>query len=159
MSDIKLITQAGYDKLSAELHHLKTVERPEISIAVGEARDLGDLRENAEYHTGKERQGLIEARINFLEQILIDSQVFHLKDDIHDKSVIHFSASVKIEDLESGNIKNIKLVGENEADIRNNMISVVSPLGIGLLNKSVGDVITFEAPSGTKEYEILEIQY
>ena len=59
MSDIKLITQAGYDKLSAELHHLKTVERPEISIAVGEARDLGDLRENAEYHTGKERQGLI----------------------------------------------------------------------------------------------------
>jgi transcription elongation factor GreA len=159
MSDTKLITQTGYDKISNELHNLKTVERPKISIAVGEARELGDLKENAEYHTGKERQELIEARINFLEQILIDSQIFHLKDDIHDKKMIHFGAFVKIQDMETDMIKDIRLVGEYEADIRNNLVSVVSPLGVSLLNKIIGDIITFEAPSGVKEYEILEIKY
>ncbi len=154
----KLITQVGYDKLSTELHHLKNVERPEISKAVGAARELGDLRENAEYHTGKERQEFIEARINFLEQILIDAEIFDIK-NLKDLEIVHFSAQVKIEDLETSEIREIKLVGEYESDIRNNLISVVSPLGISLINKKIGDIATFDAPSGQKEFEILDIKY
>ncbi len=154
----KWITQAGYDKLKAELDNLKNVERPSISDAVGKAREMGDLKENAEYHTGKERQVQIENRIQFLEKVLMDSEIFNFNDNQND-DIIFFGATVEIEDLETNLKRTVKIIGEYEADIRNNMISIVSPLGISLLNRKINDVVIFEAPSGVKEYKIISVKY
>lgn len=157
MSAIPL-TVRGADRLNAELHRLKTVERPAVINAIAEARAQGDLSENAEYDAARERQGFIEARIAELEGTLSNA---HLIDptqlDAEGRAV--FGATVDIEDLDSGDRVTYQIVGDIEADIRSNMISVSSPVARALIGKSEGDVVAVKAPAGVREYEVLGVRY
>jgi transcription elongation factor GreA len=157
MSAIPL-TARGAERLQAELHRLKTVERPEVISAIAEARAQGDLSENAEYDAARERQGFIEGRIQELEGTLSNAQIIDPKAlDTQGKAV--FGATVEIEDLESGERVTYQIVGDVEADIRSNQISVSSPVARALIGKGEGDVVEVQAPAGVREYEVLGVSY
>jgi len=157
MSAIPL-TSKGAEKLREELHQLKHVERPAVIEAIAEARAQGDLSENAEYDAARERQGFVEARIAELEGTISNAQVIDPADVEADGRVV-FGATVEIEDLESGDKVVYQVVGDLEADIRHNLISVSSPVARALIGKSEGDVVEVKAPSGIREYEIVRISY
>jgi transcription elongation factor GreA len=152
------ITVRGAERLQQELHRLKTVERPDVINAIAEARAQGDLSENAEYDAAKERQGFIEGRISELEGGLSNAQVLD-PTELNAEGRVVFGATVDIEDLESGDRLVYQIVGDIEADIRNNLISVSSPVARALIGKSAGDVVEVNAPSGPREYEIIEVKY
>lgn len=157
MSAIPL-TARGAERLQAELHRLKTIDRPEVISAIAEARAQGDLSENAEYDAARERQGFIEGRIQELEGSLSNAQIINPADlDVSGQAV--FGATVEIEDLESGERLRYQIVGDLEADIRANMISVSSPVARALIGKSEGDVVEVRAPAGVREYEVCSVSY
>ncbi|WP_447982387.1 transcription elongation factor GreA [Achromobacter kerstersii] len=157
MSAIPL-TVRGAERLQEELQRLKTVERPAVINAIAEARAQGDLSENAEYDAARERQGFIEGRIAELEGTLSNA---HLIDptslDAAGRAV--FGATVDIEDLDSGDRVTYQIVGDVEADIKSNLISVSSPVARALIGKSEGDVVEVKAPAGVREYEVLGVRY
>ena len=153
------ITPAGLEKLKDELKRLKTIDRPKIIGEIADARALGDLSENAEYHAAREKQGFIEGRIQELEDKLGRSQVIDVGTGALEKVV--FGASVSLVDVsDDGNNeqKNYTIVGDLEADIKNNAISISSPLAKSLINKAVGDIVVVTLPRGEKYYEVKEIR-
>lgn len=152
------MTKQGHDALQAELQHLKSVERPRIAAAIAEARAHGDLKENAEYHAAREQQGFIEGRIQDIEGKLSSAQVIDVTTMPRTGKVI-FGVTVDIVHLDSDETKTYQIVGDDEADIKNNKISVNSPIARGLIGKEEGDVVTIETPSGAVEYEIAEVRY
>ena len=152
------LTVNGAEKLRAELHELKTVQRPGIVNAIAEARSHGDLSENAEYHAAKERQSFIEGRIADLESKIANAQVIDpAKVDADGRCV--FGATVELEDAKSGEVVTYQIVGEDEADIKQAKISISSPLARALIGKSSGDTAEVHAPGGVREYEILDVRY
>ncbi len=157
MSAIPL-TASGAERLQKELHRLKTIERPEVINAIAEARAQGDLSENAEYDAARERQGFVEGRIQELEGTLSNAQIIDPAAlELEGQAV--FGATVEIEDLESGERVTYQIVGDVEADIRSNRISVSSPVARALIGKSEGDVVEVKAPAGIREYEVLGVSY
>jgi transcription elongation factor GreA len=152
------LTVRGAELLKAELHKLKTVERPAVVTAIAEARAQGDLSENAEYDAAKERQGFIEGRIMELEAKLANAQVIDPK-TVDAGGRVVFGATVEIEDLDAGDKLTYQIVGEDEADIKTGKISVVSPIARALISKNAGDVVTVNTPRGAREVEILNVRY
>ncbi|MCE3255041.1 MAG: greA [Rickettsiaceae bacterium] len=152
-----LITKEGIEKLRAEVKHLKEVERPNIIKAVATARELGDLKENAEYHSAREKQGMIEATISNLEDKLARSEVVDVASLSGD--LVRFGATVKLENADNGKKVVYKIVSEYEADIDSGLISNVSPVAMALMGKQVGDEIEIKTPGGVVDYEILEIYF
>lgn len=152
------VTVLGAELLKEELQRLRAVDRPNIIQAISEARAQGDLSENAEYEAAKERQSFIEGRIAELEAKISNAMVIDPK-TLHADGRCVFGATVRMEDLDSGNIVTYQIVGEDEADIKNGKISVSSPIARGLIGKSEGEVAEVAAPGGVKEYEILEVLY
>ena len=151
------ITLAGKNKLQAELDQLVKVDREEIKVAIAEARELGDLKENAEYHAAKEKQGIIEGRIAQLQGIIARSRVVDVSKIKSEKIV--FGATVKILDTEKDLSHTYKIVGEDESDMKENKISYTSPLGKALIGKEVGDTVIVKAPKGDVEYEIDSFEF
>ena len=151
------ITKEGLAKISEELKQLKTVERPNIIKAIAEARELGDLSENAEYQSARERQSFIEGRIIQLEDIIARSEIIDVL-SLSGKA-IKFGATVKVLDLDSEVKSDYKIVGDYEADINNKQISISSPIAKSLIGKSVGDTVEVTTPTGVKELEILEVSF
>ena len=152
------MTQKGADRLRAELERLKGVERPRIMQAIAEARAHGDLKENAEYHAAREQQGFIEGRINELEGALSYCEVIDIS-RLNAGSRIVFGATVQLADEDSGEEVTYQIVGDLEADIRQRLISVSSPFARALIGKSEGDSFEFQAPNGTRHYEIVSVRY
>ena len=157
MSTIPL-TVRGAELLRQELHRLKTVERPAVINAISEARAQGDLSENAEYDAAKEKQGFIEGRIMELESKLSNAQIIDPKSLDADGRIV-FAATVDLEDLESGTQVTYQIVGEDEADIKKNLVSITSPIARALIGKHVEDVVQVQAPSGIRECEVLDVRY
>ena len=150
------LTPQGFQQLDAELKHLKSVERPTIIKAIAEARELGDLSENAEYHSAKEKQGFIEGRIQELEGLISRADVI----DVPKLSgAIKFGATVELVDEDTEEEKTYQIVGEPEADIQNGKLNMKSPLARALIGKEEGDSVEVNTPGGGKSYEILSIQY
>jgi transcription elongation factor GreA len=152
------ITMAGAERLRAELQELKTVQRPAIVTAIGEARSHGDIAENAEYHAAKERQGFIEGRISELEAKLANVQIINPALLDADGRCV-FGATVDLEDMKSGEVVTYQIVGDDEGDIKQGKVSIGSPLARALIGKYSGDVAEVQAPSGVREYEILDVKY
>jgi len=152
------LTVRGAERLQAELQRLKHVDRPAVINAIAEARSHGDLSENAEYDAARERQGFIEGRIAELDGTLSNAQLIEPSTIEADGRVV-FGATIEIEDLESGTNVTYQIVGDVEADIRSNLISVSSPVARALIGKYEGDVVEVKAPSGAREYEIISIKY
>lgn len=151
-----LMTRAGYAALNDELKHLKSVERPAIIQAIAEARELGDLSENAEYHSAREKQSFIEGRIKELESIVSLSEV------VDPKSLsgpVKFGATVTIVDEDTDEEKTFQIVGEHEADIERGLLNIKSPIARSLIGKEDGDSVEVRTPGGEKSYEILKIEY
>ena len=157
MSKIPL-TVVGAELLRNELHHLKTVDRPWVINAISEARAQGDLSENAEYEAAKERQSFVEGRIIELGSKLGNAQVIDPKTINADGRCV-FGATVRLEDLASGDVVTYQIVGDDEADIRQCKISISSPIARALIGKYSGDVAEVQAPGGVREYEIVNVQY
>ncbi len=155
MSNISYYTEEGLKKLREELNHLKDVERPKASQAIAEARDKGDLSENAEYDAAKEAQGLLELKISKLEEIVANARL--IDESQLDTSKVLVLSTVKIKNQTNGMEMTYTLVAESEADLASGKISVSSPIGRGLLGKSVGDVAEIKVPNGTMKFDILEI--
>lgn len=155
MSTPAYYTEEGLRKLQEELHRMRTVERPHISQQIAEARDKGDLSENAEYHAAKEEQGLLEARIAKMEETVASARVFDPSQVEHGKVFIH--CTVKVRQAGSGAERSFTLVAESEADIKTGKISVNSPIGQGLLGKQVGEVAEVKAPNGVMRFEVIDI--
>jgi len=152
------LTVTGANKLREELEQLKSVIRPRIIAAIAEAREHGDLKENAEYHAAREQQSFAEGRIAEIEGKLSNANIIDVtKMDANGKVI--FGATVEIEDLNSEKVVTYQIVGEDEADIKEGRISVGSPIARALIGKEEEDVVTVKAPSGEIEYEILSIQY
>jgi transcription elongation factor GreA len=152
------LTVTGANKLREELEELKSVTRPRIIAAIAEAREHGDLKENAEYHAAREQQSFAEGRIAEIESKLSNANIIDVtKMDANGKVI--FGATVKIEDLDSEKVVKYQIVGEDEANIKEGRISVGSPIARALIGKEVEDVITVKAPGGEVEYEILSIEY
>jgi transcription elongation factor GreA len=151
------ITLAGKNKLQAELDQLVKVEREDIKVAIAEARELGDLKENAEYHAAKEKQGIIEGRIAQLQGIIARSRVVDVS-KIKSERIV-FGATVTIVDPEKDLSHTYTIVGEDESDMRENKISYTSPLGKALIGKEVGDTVIVKAPKGDVEYEIDSFEF
>ncbi|MFY9178262.1 MAG: transcription elongation factor GreA [Venatoribacter sp.] len=152
------MTVEGEKALRDELQHLKTVARPKVIAAIAEAREHGDLKENAEYHAAREQQGFIEGRIQDIEGKLSNSQVIDIKTIPHTGKVI-FGTTVRIINTATDEEKQYQIVGDDEADIKNNRISVFSPIARALIGKEEGDVVSIQVPSGMVEYEIDEVQH
>lgn len=150
------LTQEGYDKLEAELKHLKSVERPTIIVAIAEARELGDLKENAEYHSAREKQGFIEGRIKELEAITGRADVI---DTSKLSGSVKFGAHVELADEDTDEEKTFQIVGEPEADIEAGKLNIKSPLARALIGKDEGDSVEVRTPGGTRSYEILSVVY
>jgi transcription elongation factor GreA len=154
MSTIYL-SQEGYDNLKTELQNLKSVDRPRVINQISEARDKGDLSENAEYDAAKEAQGLLEARISKLENDVANARVLAHED--MDTSTVHLLTKVTIKNTANGMEMTYAIVSEAEADLAAKKISVTSPIGKGLLGKAVGDIADIEVPNGIIHFEIIEI--
>lgn len=152
---ISYMTQEGYDKLIAELDELKTTGRQDVAKAIAEAREKGDLSENAEYDAAKDAQGMLEMKINKMEMALASAKVIDEKS--LDTSQVSVLTRVKIKNKKNGKEMTYKLVSAAEADLKEKKISVTSPMGSGLLGKKVGEVATVQTPGGTIEFEIMEI--
>ena len=152
------LTARGAEKLREELEQLKRVERPRIIEAIAEARAHGDLKENAEYHAAREQQGFVEGRIKDIEGKLSHAQIIDVTTMPHNGKVI-FGATVKVLELETDEEHCYQIVGEDEADLKQGLISVGSPLARCLIGKAEGDVASLQAPGGLREFEILEVQY
>ena len=152
---INYYTQEGLDKLRAELNQLKDVERPNASKAIAEARDKGDLSENAEYDAAKEAQGLLELKISKLEEIVSNARIID-ESKLDDSKVLVLS-KVKVKKIDNGMIMSYTLVAQKEADLKLGKISVESPIGKGLLGKEVGATAAISVPNGTIELEIISI--
>jgi transcription elongation factor GreA len=155
MSQISYYTEEGLQKLKDELHHMKTVERPSISQQIAEARDKGDLSENAEYDAAKEAQGLFEMKIAKLEEVISNARI--VDESQLDSSKVLILSRVKIKHTGNGMMMEYTLVAENEADLKAKKISVDSPIGKGLLGKKVGDVAEIQTPAGVTKFEIVDI--
>ncbi|KAB8151138.1 transcription elongation factor GreA [Kordia sp. TARA_039_SRF] len=155
MSKVSYYTAEGLKKLRDELEHLKSVERPKASQAIAEARDKGDLSENAEYDAAKEAQGLLEMRISKMEQTLAFARV--IDESQLDTSKVLVLSTVRIKNVANGMEVTYTLVAESEADLASGKISVTSPIGKGLLGKSVGEIADVKVPNGTIQFEVLEI--
>jgi len=150
------LTRAGYDRLEAEMKHLKTVERPIIITAIAEARELGDLKENAEYHSAREKQGFIEGRVKELEAILGRADVI---DTSKLQGTIKFGATIALVDEDTEEEKTYQVVGEQEADIEDGRLNIASPLARALIGKEEGDSVEVRTPGGVKSYEVLSVKY
>ena len=159
MSNIEVIplTREGHSALVKELEHLKSVDRPQIIQAIAEARSHGDLKENAEYHAAREKQGMLEARIADLEDKLSRAEIIEMTDLAAD--TVRFGAWVNLQDEETGEEKRYRIVGDLEADITQNKLSISSPMARALLGKKVDDLVALKVPKGSKEYVILGIHY
>lgn len=155
MSKVAYYTKEGLQKLRDEVNHLKDVERPKASAAIAEARDKGDLSENAEYDAAKEAQGLLEMRIAKLEETLSNARL--IDESQLDTSKALVLSTVTIKNKQNGQQMAYTLVAESEADLKSGKISVNSPIGKGLLGKSVGDTAEIQVPNGTLQFEIVEI--
>jgi transcription elongation factor GreA len=156
MAQVSYFTEEGLAKLKAELKQLETVERPSISKQIAEARDKGDLSENAEYDAAKEAQGLLELKISKLKDLIANSRV--VDESELDTSKVLILSTVTIKNVANGATMEYTLVSEKEANVREKRISVESPIAKGLLGKSVGDVVEVEVPSGKMKFEIMEIK-
>ena len=155
MSQINYYTAEGHQKLKDELNHLRTVERPSISEQIGEARDKGDLSENAEYDAAKEAQGILEMKISKMEAIVANARLI---DETHmDNSKVFILSKVKIRNMSNAMDIEYTLVAENEADIKVRKISIDSPIGKGLLGKKVGEIVDIQTPGGLLQFEIIDI--
>jgi transcription elongation factor GreA len=152
------ITLRGAELLRAELHRLKTVDRPSVIAAIAEARSHGDLSENAEYDAAKERQGFIEGRIAEVEGKLSNAQIIDPASLDADGRVV-FGATVDLEDAESGQSVTYQIVGDDEADLKQGKISLNSPVARGLIGKYAGDVVEVQTPGGAREFELLDVRY
>lgn len=152
------MTVQGARALEEELKHLKTVLRPQITQAIAEARELGDLKENAEYHAAREQQGMVEARIRDIEGRLQNAQVIDIASIPHTGKVI-FGATVDIANVETDEQVTYQIVGDDEADIKQGKLSVSSPIARALVGKEEGDVVAVKTPSGVIEYEIVEVRH
>jgi transcription elongation factor GreA len=152
------ITKVGAELLKAELHRLKHVERPAVINSISEARAQGDLSENAEYDAAKEKQGFIEGRIKELETTLSAAQIIDPA-TLEVEGRVVFGATVDLEDLEDGTKFTYQIVGDDEADIEVNKISISSPIARALIGKEEGDVVAVQAPGGNREVEILAVRY
>lgn len=152
------LTVKGAEMLRQELHRLKTIERPSVITAIAEARAQGDLSENAEYDAAKEKQGFIEGRIADLEGKLSSAQIINPAEVDADGRVV-FGATVELEDLEAGTAVTYQIVGDDEADIKQYKISISSPIARALIGKSAGDTADVQAPSGVRQYEVLDVSY
>jgi len=155
MSNISYFTEEGLQRLKDEIHQLKTVERPKISQQIAEARDKGDLSENAEYDAAKEAQGLMEAKLAKLENTLANARL--IDDSQIDNTKVYILSTVTLKNQKNGAVVSYTLVAENEANLAQKKISVNSPIGKGLLGKSVGDVAEVQVPAGVIPFEVLEI--
>jgi transcription elongation factor GreA len=155
MSDTNYLTQENFDKLQSDLHRLKSVDRPAASAAIAEAREKGDLKENAEYDAAKEAQGLLEAKINYLEGVMSTARI--LDESTIDTSRVSILTKVTL--LNMGTKKTVvyQIVSENEADLKQGKISVTSPIGKGLLGKQKGDVAEVIVPAGTLKFQVKDI--
>jgi transcription elongation factor GreA len=151
------MTASGFDRLTNELRHLKSVERPAIIKAISEARDHGDLSENAEYHAAKERQGWIEGRVAELEDKLGRAEVIDVARLSGDR--VQFGATVELEDEDSGEKLTYQIVGADESDIRSGRLSITSPLGRALIGKSEGDEVDVKTPGGPRTYEVVSVSF
>jgi len=151
------MTVFGAEKLRAELTDLKSVQRPRVIQAIAEAREHGDLKENAEYHAAREQQSFIEGRIQEIEGKLSTAQIIDPKSLSGNK--VLFSATVDLLDLDSDKEVTYQIVGEDEADIKQGKISVTSPIARALIGKEVDDVASFQAPGGEREYEIIAVRF
>lgn len=152
------MTSRGAEALREELQRLKSVERPRISSAIAEAREHGDLKENAEYHAAREEQGFVEGRIQEIEAKLGAAQIINVR-DIEPTGKVIFGATVTIINVDTDEEKTYQIVGDDEADIKQNRISFNSPIARGLIGKAEGDVVAIETPSGTVEYEIDKVEH
>lgn len=152
------ITTRGAEKLKTELHRLKTVERPAIIAAIAEARAQGDLSENAEYDAAKDRQGFIEGRIQEIEGKLSAAQIID-PTTVHAEGRVVFGATVKLEDENSGEAVTYQIVGEDEADLKQGLINIGSPIARALIGKAEGDTAEVQAPGGVRRYEIVTVRY
>jgi transcription elongation factor GreA len=148
----------GAQRLRAELEQLKQVQRPAVINAIAEARAHGDLKENAEYAAAREQQGFIEGRIKQLEAELSHAQVIDVS-KLDAGTRVVFGATVRLADVESDEEKKYQIVGDLEADIKQSLIAISSPLARALIGKHEGDAVVIEAPGGTREYEIIEVRY
>ncbi|MDT0649211.1 transcription elongation factor GreA [Autumnicola edwardsiae] len=155
MSKVSYYTAEGLKKLRDELNQLRDVERPKASEAIAEARDKGDLSENAEYDAAKEAQGLLEMKISKMEEIVANARVIDESQLDTSKALVH--SYVKIKNQTNGTEMKYKLVAQSEADLKSGKISVDSPIGKGLLGKKVGDTAEIQVPNGTMKFDILEI--
>ncbi len=155
MAKISYVTEEGLKRLKEELKQLETVERPKISSQIAEARDKGDLSENAEYDAAKDAQGMLEMKIQKLKNTIANSRI--LDESKIDTSTVQILNKVKIKNKKNGAVMEYTIVAESEADIKKNKISVNSPIAKGLLGKKVGDVVDIQVPSGVIPFEILKI--
>lgn len=155
MSQISYYTAEGLKKLKDELHHMKTVLRPSISDQIGEARDKGDLSENAEYDAAKEAQGLLEMKISKLEAVISNARL--IDNTNIDNSKVFILSKVKIKNVSNGMEVEYTLVAENEADLKEKKISIESPFGKGLLGKKQGEIADIHTPNGILKFEIMDI--
>jgi transcription elongation factor GreA len=152
------ITKVGAEKLKAELHQLKTVDRPWVINAISEARAQGDLSENAEYEAAKDRQGFVEGRIQEIEGKLSVAQIIDPSAMDAGGKVV-FGSTIELEDEESGSKVTYQIVGEDEADIKFGRVNINSPIARALIGKDEGDSVEFQAPGGLKRYEIIAVMY
>ena len=152
------MTVQGAERLRQELNELKSVTRPKITAAIAEAREHGDLKENAEYHAAREQQSFCEGRIKEIEGKLADAEVIDIKKIPHSGKVI-FGATVTLFNLDTEKSVTYQIVGEDEADVKNNKISVSSPIARAMMGKSEGDEIVVKAPGGDVEYEIEKVEH
>jgi|TARA_E500000331_G_C16917265_1_gene566123 transcription elongation factor GreA len=152
------ITLQGLEKIKTELENLKNIKRPKIVEAIAEARAHGDLKENAEYHAAKEEQAKIESRVIEINDLIARANVIDVT-QIENKNNVIFGSTVSVIDLESNQKKTYKIVGKDEADIKNNYIYFRSPIGKALIGKNKKDLISVNTPSGERNFEIIEVKY
>ncbi|MGB0785807.1 MAG: transcription elongation factor GreA [Alphaproteobacteria bacterium] len=151
------VTAVGFARMEAELKQLKTVDRPAVIAQISEAREHGDLSENAEYHAARDKQSFLEGRIGELEAYISRAEVIDLATVDHTK--IQFGATVTLLDMETDESKKYQIVGEPEADIRENRLSLSAPISRALMGRAVGDDVEVKTPSGTRYYEVEDIVY
>ena len=156
--DKEPITVDGLKKLKLELEDLKNVQRPKVVEAIAEARSHGDLKENAEYHAAKEQQGLIEGRVLAINDLIARANVIDVT-KIENNGKVIFGSTTKLKDLETDKEISYKLVGQDEANIKENLIFFKSPIGKALIGKDKSEIVTVNTPSGEKNFEILDVEY
>ena len=152
------ITLSGLNDLKSELENLKSIQRPKIIEAIAEARSHGDLKENAEYHAAKEQQALIESRVIAINDLIARANVIDVT-KIENNGKVIFGATVKVQDLDTNKKISYRLVGQDEADIKKNLIFFKSPIGKAVIGKDKGEMVTVNTPSGEKSFEILDVKY